>query len=76
MEHLENIKVSLIVYQKMLNKKNVHPYTIKIYTWLTLHEGMHHIMKTEKNEMYTLIFSLYIDQPPQCTEDFRNFNIH
>ena len=29
-------------------------------------------MKTEKNEVYKLIISLYIDQPPRRTEDYVN----
>ena len=42
------------------------------YTWVTLREKMHQIMKIEKNEVYKLIISLYIDQPPRRTEDYVN----
>ena len=48
------------------------PEYYKNYTWITLREKMHQIMKNEKNEVYNLIISLYINQVPRRTEDYVN----
>jgi len=42
----------------------------KGYNYVTLRNRLHEIMKQEKNDLYKLIISFYIDNPIRRTSDY------
>jgi hypothetical protein len=48
----------------------------KGYNYVTLRNRLHEIMKQEKNDLYRLIISLYIDNPVRRTSDYTNMLIN